>query len=87
MVALYPKMDEEGDVFTEMVFVVDRSGSMAGSRINKVKDTLQFFLRSLPEGTLFNIVGFGTKFEKLFPNGSQEYNERTLKSTRLASFH
>lgn len=39
--ALYPKMDEEGEVFTEMIFVVDRSGSMAGSRINSVKDTLQ----------------------------------------------
>jgi hypothetical protein len=26
------------------------------------------FLRSLPSGTLFNIVGFGTTMEKLFPS-------------------
>lgn len=35
------------------------------------------YLNSLPEGTFFNIVGFGDKFEKLFPE-SKEYNEHTL---------
>ncbi len=80
MVALYPDLSEEVyRVFTEMIFIVDRSGSMAGSRMNNVKETLQVFLRSLPEGTLFNIVGFGTKFEKLFPQ-SVEYNEKSLKT-------
>jgi hypothetical protein len=37
------------------IFVVDRSGSMAGGRINKVKDTLQIFLRSIPEGPLLSV--------------------------------
>lgn len=46
---------------------------MAGSRINSVKDTLQVFLRSIPEGTLFNIIGFGTNTELLFQQ-SAEYN-------------
>jgi hypothetical protein len=40
-------------------------------------------LRSLPEGTLFNIVGFGTSFQKLFPQ-SKEYNDKTLE---IASAH
>jgi len=44
-----------------------------------VKQTLEIFLRSLPEGTLFNIVGFGTHFEKLFDNGSVEYNDKNLE--------
>ena len=78
MVALHPDLPEE-QIFTEMVFLVDRSGSMSGSRINQVKDTLQIFLRSLPEGTLFNIIGFGSRFEKLFPE-SKEYNESTLQT-------
>jgi hypothetical protein len=43
-----------------------------------VKRTLEIFLRSLPEGTLFNIIGFGTGFEKLFKEGSVEYNDKTL---------
>ena len=79
MVALHPNLPEDQQIFTEMVFLVDRSGSMSGSRISQVRDTLQIFLRSLPEGTLFNIFGFGSKFEKLFPE-SKEYNESTLQT-------
>jgi len=36
------------------VFLVDRSGSMGGRPIAQVKRALQFFLRSLPEETIFN---------------------------------
>eukprot|EP00005_Dracoamoeba_jomungandri_P004866 CAMPEP_0174252268 /NCGR_PEP_ID=MMETSP0439-20130205/1812_1 /TAXON_ID=0 /ORGANISM="Stereomyxa ramosa, Strain Chinc5" /LENGTH=865 /DNA_ID=CAMNT_0015332783 /DNA_START=43 /DNA_END=2640 /DNA_ORIENTATION=- len=81
MVALYPSLvlEEDDDIFTEMIFVVDRSGSMSGSRINQVKETMQIFLRSLGEGTMFNIVGFGTRTQHLFPRGSVEYNETNLK--------
>jgi uncharacterized protein with von Willebrand factor type A (vWA) domain len=78
MVALHPDLPEDQQIFTEMIFLIDRSGSMSGSRINQVRDTLQIFLRSLPEGTLFNIIGFGSKFEKLFPE-SKEYNENSLQ--------
>lgn len=78
MVALHPHLPDDSQIFTEMIFLVDRSGSMSGSRINQVRDTLQIFLRSLPEGTLFNIIGFGTRFDKLFPE-SKEYNENSLQ--------
>ncbi|KAL6040638.1 von Willebrand factor A domain-containing protein 5A [Balamuthia mandrillaris] len=80
MVSLYPKLDLEDDeeIYTEMIFIVDRSGSMSGSRIDKVKDTMQIFLRSLGEGTMFNIVGFGTRTEMLFKDGSKEYNDTNL---------
>ena len=37
---------------------------MQGQRIEAVKSTLQFFLRALNEGSLFNIVSFGTGFER-----------------------
>jgi hypothetical protein len=78
MVALHPNLPDDQQIFTEMIFLVDRSGSMSGSRISQVRDTLQIFLRSLPEGTLFNIIGFGSKYEKLFPE-SKEYNESSLQ--------
>jgi len=80
MVALYPKLElaEDETLFSEIVFVIDRSGSMAGSRINQVKNCMQILLKSLAEGTMFNIVGFGTKFSKLFPEGSVEYSEKNL---------
>ena len=44
----------------------------------QVRDTMQIFLRSLGEGTLFNIVGFGSRAEFLFKQGSVEYNDKNL---------
>ncbi|KAJ8135478.1 hypothetical protein OY671_011309, partial [Metschnikowia pulcherrima] len=79
MVSFYPQMKED-KVFTEIVFVVDRSGSMGiRGKMQKVKDTLDIFLRSLPEGTMFNIVSFGTSFSKLFDK-SVEYNEKNFNT-------
>ena len=76
--ALYPQMGEDDDVFSEMIFLVDRSGSMTrDGRMDKTKQTLQIFLRSIPEGSLFNIVSFGTNHKSLFPQ-SEEYNEDSL---------
>jgi hypothetical protein len=80
MASIYPQLqmaaDSDEDIYTEMIFIVDRSGSMSGSRINQVRDTLQIFLRSLGEGTLFNIIGFGSRTEHLFRDGSVEYNDK-----------
>ena len=52
---------------SELVFVIDRSGSMAGSYIDAAKETLMLFLKSIPKGCFFNIVGFGSTYTFLFP--------------------
>jgi uncharacterized protein with von Willebrand factor type A (vWA) domain len=79
MFSVFPNLEPEEDeaVYTEMIFLIDRSGSMSGSRINQVRSTMQILLRSLAEGTMFNIVGFGSSFSKLFKE-SVEYNEKNL---------
>ena len=41
---------------------------------------MQIFLRSLGEGTMFNIVGFGSRSDFLFKNGSVEYNDKNLET-------
>jgi Ca-activated chloride channel family protein len=61
----------------EMVFLVDRSGSMNGSSIQEARNALQLCLRSLRSGCAFNIVGFGSKYEYLFPE-SRPYDEASL---------
>ena len=68
----------------EFIFVVDRSGSMGGSRMDSAKETLLLFLKSLPDGCYFNVVGFGSSYKTLFKK-SELYNDANLKkATDLA---
>nr|XP_055045072.1 von Willebrand factor A domain-containing protein 5B1-like [Misgurnus anguillicaudatus]XP_055045073.1 von Willebrand factor A domain-containing protein 5B1-like [Misgurnus anguillicaudatus] len=61
----------------EFIFLIDRSGSMSGVNIKRVKDAMVVILKSLFPACLFNIVGFGSKFKTLFAT-SQSYDEVTL---------
>ena len=66
----------------EFIFVVDRSGSMSCSNIESARDTLVLFLKSIPEGNYFNIIGFGSSCQSLFPNTvpyDQEHLEMAMK--------
>ena len=56
----------EGD---EYWLVIDRSGSMGGQKIKDAKTALVLFVKSLPVGCKFNILGFGSNFETLFKEG------------------
>ncbi|KAK4700272.1 hypothetical protein P7C70_g5978, partial [Phenoliferia sp. Uapishka_3] len=63
----------------EFVFLVDRSGSMQGTRMETAKKALQVLLRSLPAlGTDFNVVSFGGHSTSLWATGSRPYNQATL---------
>ena len=75
MITLFPHL-EFTDSKTELIFIVDRSGSMQ-SKVPELRSALQLFMRSLPEGCYFNIVGFGSSHTKLFPD-SRRYNDETL---------
>jgi Vault protein inter-alpha-trypsin domain/von Willebrand factor type A domain len=61
----------------ELIFLVDRSGSMDGDSIEEVRHALQLCLRSMTPGCRFNIVGFGATHEALFPE-SRAYEQSTL---------
>lgn len=76
LLVFQPKFDVE-EAPSEIVFVVDRSGSMEGTSIAEARNALQLCLRSLVPGTRFNIVGFGSSFELLFPE-SRPYDEKSL---------
>ena len=78
MVTLFPHFQFQ-DVPAEIVFVVDRSGSMSGSRIKHARECMQLFMRSLPEDCYFNIIGFGSSFRKLFPS-SKKYDDSSLRA-------
>ncbi|KAJ3595084.1 hypothetical protein NHX12_004389 [Muraenolepis orangiensis] len=61
----------------ELVFLIDRSGSMSGANIRRVKEGMVVALKSLPPGTMLNIVGFGTTIKALFTS-SKLCNDVTL---------
>jgi len=77
MVTLVPQF-VLNDINAEFIFIVDRSGSMSGSKINQTKNALDLFLRALPANCYFNIIGFGSSFTKLFSGGSQPYTEHNV---------
>ncbi|ELR11799.1 von Willebrand factor type A domain containing protein [Acanthamoeba castellanii str. Neff] len=80
MVSIVPQLDHlrDADVIAELLFVVDRSGSMSGGRIDQAKNALALFFHSLPVGTRFNVIGFGSHYVKLFPS-SRVYDDETLE--------
>lgn len=62
-----------------VVFVVDRSGSMSGKKIEQAKDALKFVLNNLRTGDLFNIVAYDSVVESFKPE-LQKYDEETRKA-------
>ena len=69
----------EEDFKGNFIFLIDRSGSMSGQRIEMAKQSLIYFLKSLQEnGSKFNIISFGSKHYSLF-NGNILVNDENIK--------
>lgn len=85
MATLVPKFNLP-NISPEIVFVVDRSGSM-GSNTPLVVDALKIFLKSLPVGVKFNICSFGSSHSFLFKK-SKTYDQSSLSEAlkHLESF-
>eukprot|EP01124_Arcella_intermedia_P037149 TRINITY_DN987_c0_g1_i12.p1 TRINITY_DN987_c0_g1~~TRINITY_DN987_c0_g1_i12.p1 ORF type:complete len:848 (+),score=254.79 TRINITY_DN987_c0_g1_i12:225-2546(+) len=82
-ISLYPSITTDEDILTEIIFVIDRSGSMSGTGITNAKNTLQLLLRSLPQNTPFNIVSFGSNYSSLFTKSTL----LTAESLNTATAH
>ena len=50
-----------------VVFVIDRSGSMAGKKLEQAKNALQFVLNNLRDDDTFNIVAYDDRVETFKP--------------------
>lgn len=62
----------------DYVFLIDRSGSMSGNRIRFAVEALKLFIYSIPMGSKFNIVSYGSKFKCMFLE-SVAITDETLK--------
>ena len=60
---------EEGDLPANFecdysyIFLVDRSGSMRGNRMEITKEAMKLFMKSIPPDSEFTIISFGTRHE------------------------
>ncbi len=59
-----------------VVFVVDRSGSMSGEKMEQARGALKFVLNNLREGDTFNIVAYDSEVETFRPE-LEKFNEET----------
>lgn len=59
-----------------VVFVVDRSGSMSGKKIEQAKGAVRFVVNNLREGDLFNVVAYDSTVESFRPE-LQKFNEES----------
>jgi Ca-activated chloride channel family protein len=59
-----------------VVFVVDRSGSMSGEKIEQAKNAAKFVLNNLREGDLFNIIAYDSEISTFRPE-LQKFDDDT----------
>jgi hypothetical protein len=87
MVSLVPTLElcdrnnKSGRINCEYIFIIDCSGSMdEENKIGYARQAMSIFLKSLPIGSYFNIIRFGSEY-KQFKNDriTIEYNEQTAK--------
>jgi Ca-activated chloride channel family protein len=62
-----------------VIFVVDRSGSMSGKKIEQVRAALKFVIENLRPGDLFNIIAYDSEVEAFRPE-LQKYDDQTRKA-------
>jgi len=61
------------------LFVVDRSGSMSGKKIEQAKGALRFVLNNLNDGDLFNVIAYDSEVESFRPE-LQRFNQQTREA-------
>ena len=62
------------------IFLIDQSGSMSGSAIKVASKALLLFLQSLPAGSYYQIIGFGSDY-KAYDKTPKEYNQKNIEES------
>ncbi len=58
------------------IFLVDQSGSMRGSPMEHAKNAVRIMLNGLTEACMFNVFGFGSTYNSIFPEPVYVTEER-----------
>lgn len=78
-----PEIKAEADkpLGKTVLFVIDRSGSMSGKKIEQVQAALKYVLNNLRPGDLFNIIAYDDRIETFRPE-LQRFDEDTRKAAQ-----
>ena len=76
------KKEKEEDICNPalFIFLLDQSGSMSGNRIEIASKALELFIQSLPAGSYYQIIGFGSDY-KVYDDNPKEYNMTNIKNS------
>jgi len=66
LMVMPPEQSPDTTIPREVIFVIDRSGSMSGVSIDQARDALQFGLGQLGQADRFNIIQFDDRPQALF---------------------
>ena len=72
--------DEEISYPALFIFLLDQSGSMADNRIQIASKALELFIQSLPAGSYYQIIGFGSDY-KVYDDTPKEYSIDNIKTS------
>lgn len=70
------KPHDDAQLAKTVVFVIDRSGSMSGEKIDQAQEAARFVLNNLREGDLFNIIAYDSEVETFRPE-LQKFDEQS----------
>lgn len=73
------KVTEKEIAAKDVLFVLDRTGSMSGEKMEQAKEALKFCLRTLNEKDRFNVIAFNEAPDSLF-DGLVKANEKNINS-------
>ncbi len=71
--------DQEQPTAKTVLFVVDKSGSMSGEKMEQARGALRFVLNNLRQGDTFNIIAYDSSVQSFRPE-LENFNDETRKT-------
>lgn len=77
-----PRVDSDNETYIpkDVVFVLDRTGSMGGEKIEQARNALKFCLRSLNSKDKFNVITFNEEPDTMFDSMKTASHENIEKA-------
>lgn len=76
---------DQNNLRGEYIFIVDRSGSMSGTRMSMTAQVLSQLLALLPKDSYYNVISFGSAYQAMYPESIYRSDENVKQSASAIS--